>query len=679
MKKFIGLVFALLFATSAIAQEDSEKLKQEVLSGSLEQTVIVGESIEQIIIKYTNLKSHKSQFIEALGLTESWVENVCYISGKIDRNLEAPAKVTTKIILEGTAPNDSAFTGITFNLLPRETALKVVSGSLNQSVKAGEAISPIILEYDNITKIERTAFPNGISFERNSETHEITIKGTVDNSVETGDYGYKILGITEQDDTLEVSGTFSVQGLPRTTTIEIVENGTQKLTAGDSIKPIVLKYANMTEPVLAPTLPGEYEISNDKTNHTLTVFGRVNENTKDGNYAIKITAKGESNNATVTATFEITHKPAVTKIELIGDGSPLTANAGDSIKPVVFKFENATSFHQEGFPGSSSLEINKDEKTATLIGLLNKNAKGDYTITVEATGIDNNATASVTIKVNPLPLEFKIIEGSDKQTVVAGESIVPIVYHYERLSSIKVGGFPDNVQYDLIQDEHLFKIFGTVASDAEIKEYTYTIELLDLESIKTTVTGTINVVAPQQSSSSAETSSSSVTSSSAKSSSSIKNEESSSSIKSSSSNSEAGSSNSSKSSSSIKQSSNSAKSSTSVKSSSSKGKSSSSAKSSSSGKSSNEKSSDSKTDLNTFAAVQNVKFSFANNKLTVTQPTSSMIRVQVFDLTGHLVESFIEHVSGVKSFSLAHLNKGNYVIRIIDGSREIRTAKIIVK
>ena len=679
MKKFIGLVFALLFATSAIAQEDSEKLKQEVLSGSLEQTVIVGESIEQIVIKYTNLKSHKSQFIEALGLTESWVENVCYISGKIDRNLEAPAKVTTKIILEGTAPNDSAFTGITFNLLPRETALKVVSGSLNQSVKAGEAISPIILEYDNITKIERTAFPNGISFERNSETHEITIKGTVDNSVETGDYGYKILGITEQDDTLEVSGTIHVQGIPRTTTIEIVENGTQKLVAGDSIKPIVLKYTNMTEPVLAPTLPGEYEISNDKTNHTLTVFGRVNENTKDGNYAIKITAKGESNNATVTATFEITHKPAVTKIELIGDGSPLTANAGDSIKPVVFKFENATSFHQEGFPGSSSLEINKEEKTATLIGLLNKNAKGDYTITVEATGIDNNATASVTIKVNPLPLEFKIIEGSDKQTVVAGESIVPIVYHYERLSSIKVGGFPDNVQYDLIQDEHLFKIFGTVASDAEIKEYTYTIELLDLESIKTTVTGTINVVAPQQSSSSAETSSSSVTSSSAKSSSSIKNEESSSSIKSSSSNSEAGSSNSSKSSSSIKQSSNSAKSSTSVKSSSSKGKSSSSAKSSSSGKSSNEKSSDSKTDLNTFAAVQNVKFSFANNKLTVTQPTSSMIRVQVFDLTGHLVESFIEHVSGAKSFSLAHLNKGNYVIRIIDGSREIRTAKIIVK
>ena len=36
MKKFIGLVFALLFATTAIAQEESGKVKQEVQSGSLD-------------------------------------------------------------------------------------------------------------------------------------------------------------------------------------------------------------------------------------------------------------------------------------------------------------------------------------------------------------------------------------------------------------------------------------------------------------------------------------------------------------------------------------------------------------------------------------------------------------------------------------------------------------------
>jgi hypothetical protein len=76
--------------------------------------------------------------------------------------------------------------------------------------------------------------------------------------------------------------------------------------------------------------------------------------------------------------------------------------------------------------------------------------------------------------------------------------------------------------------------------------------------------------------------------------------------------------------------------------------------------------------------MQNFRFGFANNKLTVAQPISSMVRVQVFDLTGHLVESLVEPVNGSKSFSFAHLNKGNYVIRI-ESSQAIRTAKVVVK
>ena len=678
MKKFIGLVFALLFATTAIAQEESGKVKQEVQSGSLEQTVVVGESIEPIVIQYTNLKSHKSQFIEALGLTESWQdsEQKCTISGKIDRDLEAPANITTRILLVSTT-DDSSYTEIKFNLLPRETAFKVIQGNVNQSLKAGEAISPIVIEYDNIKKFIKPVFPNGIKFESNSEAHTVTISGTIDESVETGEYSYKVKAVTETDDTLDVSGTFSVQGLPQTTTIKVIENASQKLVAGDSIKPIVFEYTNMVEPTLETNLPGGYSMSNDKSNHKLTVFGLVNENTKDGSYTIQVTAMGTSNYERAIATVEVTHKPAVTKIELISDNATQTVNAGDSIKPLVFKFENAISIIPRSVTDlSCSLVINQEEKTATLIGMFNKNAKGNRTITVDANGLDNNATASATVVVNPLPLEFKLVEGNDKQTVVAGDSIIPIVYHYERLASIKVGGFPKEVHSELIKEENLFKIFGAVASDAEIKEYTYTLELLDQESNTTTVTGTINVVAPQQSSSSISSSSSSVASSSATSSSSIQNDKSSSSVISSSS--AISSSSITASSSSIKQSSSSAKSSSSVKSSSSKEKSSSSVKSSSSGKSSDAKSSDSKTDLHTIAAMQNFRFGFANNKLTVAQPISSMVRVQVFDLMGHLVESLVEPVNGSKSFSFAHLNKGNYVIRI-ESSQAIRTAKVVVK
>lgn len=76
--------------------------------------------------------------------------------------------------------------------------------------------------------------------------------------------------------------------------------------------------------------------------------------------------------------------------------------------------------------------------------------------------------------------------------------------------------------------------------------------------------------------------------------------------------------------------------------------------------------------------MNGVKFDYANNELTVTQPTSSMVRVQVFDLTGHLVESLAEPVAGYKSFSLAHLSRGNYLVRVESGS-QTRTARIAVK
>ena len=76
--------------------------------------------------------------------------------------------------------------------------------------------------------------------------------------------------------------------------------------------------------------------------------------------------------------------------------------------------------------------------------------------------------------------------------------------------------------------------------------------------------------------------------------------------------------------------------------------------------------------------MNGAKFGYANNVLTLVQPASAMVRVQVFDLTGHLVESFAESVAGSKSFSLAHLNRGNYLVRV-ESNSQMRTARIAVK
>ena len=77
-------------------------------------------------------------------------------------------------------------------------------------------------------------------------------------------------------------------------------------------------------------------------------------------------------------------------------------------------------------------------------------------------------------------------------------------------------------------------------------------------------------------------------------------------------------------------------------------------------------------------AMNGVKFGYANNVLTLAQLTSSMVRVQVFDLTGHLVETFAESVNGTKSISLAHLNRGNYLVRV-ESRGSVRSAKVTVK
>ncbi|MBR6123269.1 T9SS type A sorting domain-containing protein, partial [Candidatus Saccharibacteria bacterium] len=77
-------------------------------------------------------------------------------------------------------------------------------------------------------------------------------------------------------------------------------------------------------------------------------------------------------------------------------------------------------------------------------------------------------------------------------------------------------------------------------------------------------------------------------------------------------------------------------------------------------------------------ATSGVKFGYANNVLTVAMPTPSMVRVQVFDMMGHLVEYFAETEASSKSFNLAHLTKGNYVVRI-ESARSVRTARILVK
>jgi len=360
----------------------------------------------------------------------------------------------------------------------------------------------------------------------------------------------------------------------------------------------------------------------------------------------------------------VIRKTVETKVYVI-ENETQSLTAGDSIKPIVFKVEHGSDLQLDNFPGGYGLK--KDGNTVTITEKVAENAKGPYEIELTVSGADNNASAKATINVAAGVMTFDVVEGSDNQTVVAGQEIVPIVYQYNHVKDIH-GTLPANLKMEQDKEKKHVKVSGTVDSKSGAHEYAYSFKLTDYYGETKTVTGKVNVVASidENSSSSVTSSSSLATSSSSQNVIQSSSEGSSSSTKFASSSSVIASSSSAKSSNSAKQSSSSKDEQKS---------------SSSSAKSDNKKSSSSSKDgKDAIVAVKmnRLNFSYANNELVVVQPVSSMMRVQVFDLTGHLVESFEESVSGTKNISLAHLNRGNYLVRVESGS-QVRSARITVK
>jgi hypothetical protein len=329
----------------------------------------------------------------------------------------------------------------------------------------------------------------------------------------------------------------------------------------------------------------------------------------------------------------------VTKVTILENASQKVID-GDSIKPIVFYRENALEIQESNFPGGYQHIISGD--TVTIIGLIQEGSKGLHDFLLSAIGPENQATAKATIEVIPAKATLDVIEGCDNQEVIAGGEITPVVYKYAHVKSIDVKGLLAGLEMEQEKGTKQVKIYGTVDSKLAIGEYVYTFELTDFYGNETTVTGNINVVetlskpsakgssvcleSKQSSSSEAEVSSSSV-----------KNTSSSSGVE---------------------------------------------ASSSSRNESNSSEGESSSSEERAEGVVAGVKpyfgFGYANNELLVVLPRPSTVRVQVFDLMGHLVESFSESVGMSGNFSLARLKKGNYVVRV-ESNRFTRTMKVVVK
>ncbi|PJJ41812.1 hypothetical protein [Hallerella succinigenes] len=75
-----------------------------------------------------------------------------------------------------------------------------------------------------------------------------------------------------------------------------IENESQDVVAGYAIKPIVFRYAHMQTAVVDGILEG-LEVSQDKEKALVIISGSIPQNVGDRVLAIRVTAKGNSNDA----------------------------------------------------------------------------------------------------------------------------------------------------------------------------------------------------------------------------------------------------------------------------------------------------------------------------------------------------------------------------------------------
>ena len=679
MKKFMALAFALIFAVTAAMAESypaSQKITQTVVKGKLEQTVFAGDEIDPIRIVYENTgladnespKYSATNFSENFGLTEMWNGHVCEISGQMRGDIVA-GTYTAYIVVKD---NEGKFAKTEFKFIVNEKPIPSISlewkegsGPVDQKVNAGNSITPIIFDYAGITSYSVSGLPDGLMHRIDEKNQRIMIVGSVSSEALSGDHEYTVTVTNDQGDKVSKSGTITVNESKAVTSIRVVENETQKVAAGNTIKPVVFEFKNVR--VSEGNFPfkdegslkGHFKYATE--DNKLTVSGTVAENLEEGYYTIKIIAEGENNNDTAVATVDVTHNSSiVTKVSVL-ENATQSVSVGDSVKPIVFVMEHGSGANLTGFPGGFQLKTKGD--TVTVIGLIEESAKGLYNVQLSVSGVNNNASAKATIDVAPGVMTFELVEGSDNQTVDAGQEIVPIVYQYNHVKNIEGKGIPANLKVEQDKEKKQVKISGAVDSKSATHEYTYSFELTDYYDETMTVTGKVNVVAASDVSSSSNVASSSSAKSSSSVASSSSVEESSSSEKVASSSSKAASSSSEV----VK-----------PESSSSAESSSSTTEEPKSSSSVEPESSSSEQTTTIVAAKANFKFGYANNELTVVLSKPAMVRVQVLDLMGHVVETFVESAMTSQSFRLARLKKGNYIVRV-ESNRFARTAKILVK
>lgn len=311
----LSIIFLLAITQTAFAQ-----MTDTLVNGKSIQAVKAGSMIEPVTYKITDLNRISDAFVtyptgktgETLGLkmdcgTLPSVNAECTIFGRIPANTSGD-EYEVSFIASGNHVAETREITIAINVTPLSEKVELVDGSLEQNVTAGNAIDPIVFGYQSLYQVNLSGFPEGIGFEKDEATSTFSIIGAPDQDTPTHDFEYRVAAYTSEKDSIVFSGTISVEQQNFVTTLVTIENESQDVVAGYAIKPIVFRYAHMQTAVVDGILEG-LEVSQDKEKDLVIISGSIPQNVGDRVLAIRVTAKGNNNDAEASATINISANP----------------------------------------------------------------------------------------------------------------------------------------------------------------------------------------------------------------------------------------------------------------------------------------------------------------------------------------------------------------------------------
>ena len=402
MKRLIVLISLLLMATAAMGQTDKPQPKMYLRMGSTEQTVFPGDTIEPVVFVVEGAHVVEYTLLDSLtGVFEynDWVEkSLATISGTVATDTD-PGEYLIQIIAKDTVNETSVISEFYITVPSLNDAFVHSSGGLKQSVMAGDSIESIVFDYQQFHSYRIDNLPSGLIDKKDTNSKTITIEGAVEDTHKDEKYTFALVVYLTERDSVVYNIELEVEHVPVVTSIKALGNDSQVVVAGDSIKPITLKYENITD-LHFTDIPKTLDPYNDPEAKTFLLQGAIPEDFGDSTLVMSICVKGLDNNDTAFVKLVIKHKPGETKIKHASGKTTQTVNAGDSIEPIVFKYELAMNALGLNFPkGTLVAERDTKAKTITVKGAVSKKASGEYNIKVVAEGYENNDTADVKIIV----------------------------------------------------------------------------------------------------------------------------------------------------------------------------------------------------------------------------------------------------------------------------------------